>query len=365
LKYYATSGRYWNSRVVIDKPIAILNCRLAIIKPQRNVQIEILRYVFVVAYLVVGSMFSSFLTHVTDESFYWICNVGTDIGCMILFLILCRNIHNPEKHIIFPKKLAGYLSVLLVFNLFIARVPAIYLNVDEMEPEGEDWSFQNALLIILASIIPITSYGLFWSLCNMMYHSEFTTCPGNKSGTIASYNGIHDPSITLVSVQTMLEGALDIVSCSALVSFALEDLPTYLDWIIIVFAFLEIINACQCFILQVVLAGGHGDTPADLVLLRAKLRRGRGCIDFFAFILRLVMWLRYDAVASVFMIKNLSNLLHTVALIERGKGVENCTKHTLFMQYVMPKDWYGMNMETWRMATKQNTIEQAQSGRVV
>jgi hypothetical protein len=310
-------------------------------------------------------MFSSFLTHVTDESFYWICNVGTDIGCMILFLILCRNIHNPEKHIIFPKKLAGYLSVLLVFNLFIARVPAIYLNVDEMEPEGEDWSFQNALLIILASIIPITSYGLFWSLCNMMYHSEFTTCPGNKSGTIASYNGIHDPSITLVSVQTMLEGALDIVSCSALVSFALEDLPTYLDWIIIVFAFLEIINACQCFILQVVLAGGHGDTPADLVLLRAKLRRGRGCIDFFAFILRLVMWLRYDAVASVFMIKNLSNLLHTVALIERGKGVENYTKHTLFMQYVMPKDWYGMNMETWRMATKQNTIEQAQSGRVV
>jgi hypothetical protein len=351
--------------VVIDKPIPILNCRFAIIKPQRTVQIELLRYIFVIAYLVVGSMFSSFLTHVTDEKFYWICNVGTDIICMGLFFIFCRNVHKPDKHILFPKKMAAYLSVLLTLNLFIARVPAIYLNVDKMEADGEDWSFQNALLIILVSIIPISTFGLFLSLSNMVYHSEFTTCPGNKTGTIASYNGIHDPSITLVSVQTMLEGALDIVSCSALVSFALEDLPSYLDWIIIIFAFLEIINACQCFVLQVVLAGGHGDTPADLVLLRSKLRLGRGCIDFCAFFLRLAMWVKYDAVASVFMIKNLSNLLHTLALIERGMGVENYTKNTLFMQYVMPKDWYGMSMETWRMATKQNTIEQAQSGRVV
>jgi hypothetical protein len=39
-----------------------------------------------------------------------------------------------------------------------------------------------------------------------------------------------------------------------------------LDGVIIIFAFLEIINACQSFILQVRLSAGIDDTPADLVM---------------------------------------------------------------------------------------------------
>eukprot|EP00603_Paraphysomonas_imperforata_P015971 CAMPEP_0114475914 /NCGR_PEP_ID=MMETSP0104-20121206/14440_1 /TAXON_ID=37642 ORGANISM="Paraphysomonas imperforata, Strain PA2" /NCGR_SAMPLE_ID=MMETSP0104 /ASSEMBLY_ACC=CAM_ASM_000202 /LENGTH=147 /DNA_ID=CAMNT_0001650539 /DNA_START=1 /DNA_END=440 /DNA_ORIENTATION=- len=145
------------------------------------------------------------------------------------------------------------------------------------------------MLIVLFSIIPISTYALFWSVCNMLFHSEFTSCPEN-------YNAVHDPGITLVSVQTMVEGALDIISCAALLSLAIEpNLPLYMDCFIVLFAFLEIVNACQCFVLQVMLSGGHDDTPAHLVQLRSKLRKGRGVIDLGTFTLRLVLWLKFDA----------------------------------------------------------------------
>lgn len=104
-------------------------------------------------------------------------------------------------------------------------------------------------------------------------------------------------------------------------------------------------NSCQSFALQVLLSAGHDDTPADLVRWRAKLRMGRGFIDLGIFILRLALWIEYGAVASVFLVKNLYNILHTVSLVERSRGVEHYRKDTLFMQFVRPKDWYGMTQE--------------------
>jgi hypothetical protein len=75
------------------------------------------------------------------------------------------------------------------------------------------WSYNNALLIVLVSIVPISTYALFWAVCNMVFHREFTACPEN-------YNAVHDPATTLVSTATMLDGALDIISCASLLSLA-------------------------------------------------------------------------------------------------------------------------------------------------
>lgn len=128
-------------------------------------------------------------------------------------------------------------------------------------------------------------------------------------------------------------------------------IPTSVGGAIIFFAFLEIVNACQSFMLQVLLSAGHDDTPADLVRWRAKLRLGRGLIDLGTFALRLALWVRYGAVASVFLVKNLYNILHTISLVERSRGVKTYKKDTLFMQYVRPKDWYGMTQEvTFRLS---------------
>jgi hypothetical protein len=78
---------------------------------------------------------------------------------------------------------------------------------------------------------------------------------------------------------------------------------------------------------------------------------GRGLIDLGIFILRLALWIEYGAVASVFLVKNLYNILHTISLVERSRGVKNYRKDTLFMQYVRPKDWYGMTQEVSKYST--------------
>jgi hypothetical protein len=80
--------------------------------------------------------------------------------------------------------------------------------------------------------------------------------------------------ITLVSVSTMVEGALDVVSCSSLMSLAVNNLPSEVNGAIVFFSYLEIINACQSFAFQALMSGGHEDTPSHLVLWRSRLRIG-------------------------------------------------------------------------------------------
>lgn len=163
----------------------------------------------------------------------------------------------------------------------------------------------------------------------------------------------------------MVEGALDIVSCSSLLSLAMEDLPDDVNGFIVLFSFCEIANACQGFALQVLLSGGHDDTPGDLVKWRAKLRIGRGMMDLGSFLLRLVLWIKFNAVSSVFLIKNLYNIIHTIALIERAAGTNCYPKDTMFLHFVHPRDWYGLSAAEWRKATSETITLQAQSGRAV
>jgi hypothetical protein len=180
-----------------------------------------------------------------------------------------------------------------------------------------------------------------------------------------SYNAVHDPVIQMVSIATMTEGALDVLSCSTLMQLAENNLPPYVNGAIVLFCLLEIANACQSFALQCMLSGGHDDTPRDLVTWNAYLRIARVFIDSGAIVLRIVLWVQYNAVSSVFLVKNLYNLVHTTTQIERWYGVSTYPKDTLFSEYVSPQDWYGLNMEQWRFATSETVLEQARSGRRV
>ena len=103
----------------------------------------------------------------------------------------------------------------------------------------------------------------------------------------------------------------------------------------------------------------------SLHIITAYLRVARGIIDFGAFVLRIVLWAQYGSVSSVFLIKNLYNLLHTAAQIERWSGVWRYPKYTLFTEFVPPADWYGMSKEEWRAATSNTLILQARAGRIV
>lgn len=69
----------------------------------------------------------------------------------------------------------------------------------------------------------------------------------------------------MVSTATMIEGSLDVLSCSTLMALAAADLPMSVNGAIVIFSLLELVNACQSFALQALLSGGHDDTPLDLV----------------------------------------------------------------------------------------------------
>jgi hypothetical protein len=87
--------RNWNTRELIDVTIPYLQQRLHWIKPSRAVQIEVLRYLFIATYLLIGALLSSILIEVTPGSTLWVNNVASDIICCIIFFFLCRRAHNP------------------------------------------------------------------------------------------------------------------------------------------------------------------------------------------------------------------------------------------------------------------------------
>ena len=180
-----------------------------------------------------------------------------------------------------------------------------------------------------------------------------------------SYNAIHDPTISMVAMATQIEGALDVLSCVTLMQVAPLHLPSAVNGAVQFFCLFELFNACQSFALQVLLSGGQDDTPLDLVKWKAWLRGLRGLIDLGTFVLRLVLWVQYNALSSVFLIKNLYNLLHTYAQIERYVGVTKYPKYTLFTESVPPNEWYGLTRQEWRDATRSTVIQQAQAGRAV
>jgi hypothetical protein len=109
------------------------------------------------------------------------------------------------------------------------------------------------------------------------------------------------------------------------------------------------LSLCLC-LLSAQHSGGYDDTPKDLVRYNAVLRVARSVIDFGAIVLRTVLWTKYSAVSSVFLIKNVYNLIHTATQVERYSGVKYYPQGTLFSEYVPPYDWYGMTIPQWRTA---------------
>lgn len=103
---------------------------------------------------------------------------------------------------------------------------------------------------------------------------------------------------------------------------ASSDLPDNVNNAIVLFCLLEIVNGCQSFALPCLLSGGHDDTPKDLIRWNAYLRVSRGFIDFGTIVLRVILWVQYNAVSSVFLVKNLYSLIHTITQVDRWNGVE-------------------------------------------
>lgn len=359
----STNLRHWNSRD--------LGFGLKI--PTRQFQLEFFRYAFVVTYLVLGALMSTILTYVAPGTNKWVGNVGSDVFLCLIFLAYCRHTHVQEdtadprffflparSFVTFPSYWGIFMSTAMSVNLFAVRVPAMYYHFNSMASPTSValYTYQNATLLVTLCVVPVALGGLFWANAYLLFNFTLTACPGN-------YNAIHDPVIGMVITSTMVEGSMDILSASTLMELASNNLPSSVNGAVIIFALLECFNGCQCFSLQAILSGGMHDSPRDLVKWKAVLRGIRGIIDFCVFFLRMVLWIQYSAVNSVFLIKNIYNLLHTMAEMERYYGSRFYPENTLFLTNVLPTDWYNMTKEEWRVATSETIAAQARKGRSV
>ena len=367
--YSTTKLRNWNSTE--------LGCGYHI--PSRDSQLTFFRYSFMFCYLIQGILMSLLLSNVTPNSQAnrWQTNTGLDIFIVVFFYFYCRHCHVRRRsadkgafilypqtsHTIFPRKLAMGMAFVMMFNLFIARVPALYENYENFPTTGF-YTYNTALVLVALSILTIGTGAAFWSVSYMLFNAEFTATPGN-------YNAIHDPTISMVGMTAQIEGAMDVLSTVTLMNLAAENAvgllgftPT-LNRFIQIFILLELFNAVQCFGFQVFLAGGTDDSPMHLVKWKAIMRLIRGAIDLGVLVLRVILWVRYRALSSVFLIKNLYNILHAITHVERYNGIRAYPKYTLFTEVVPPAEWYGLSKAEWRSATQATIALQAQSGRAV
>jgi hypothetical protein len=345
--YNTTKRRDWNTREILPGLIEY---------PSRLLQLQCAKYVAVVFYLVVGVVTNLYLAEATGNNLWYTSSLFDFVLCA-LFMTYCDRAYRRDSsllpkawylpqdgHVIFPKKLGAGFSIVLAANLYLVRIPAIYNNYHNFYPDdsGETATYTNALVTLSLSILVIGAFGMFWYLSNMMFHRDFTASPGD-------YNSIHDPLINMVSMTTQIEGAMDVLSCIVLMQLAAYRIPDpNMNNAIIMFALFEILNSCICFAMQAFLSSGADDTPKDLIRIKAYMRGVRAFIDAGVFILRLVLWIRYNALTSVFLVKNLYNLIHTLCQIERYVGVKNYPKYTLFTEAVPSNEWYGMSTQEWR-----------------
>jgi hypothetical protein len=79
----------------------------------------------------------------------------------------------------FPSFSVGIMSAVLTINMYGARIPGLFFSYESAtDVGGTIWTFNNGLLLVSVSIVPMALCALFLSTSYMMFHPEFTAAPG-------------------------------------------------------------------------------------------------------------------------------------------------------------------------------------------
>ena len=89
----------------------------------------------------------------------------------------------PQRsYVVFPGKKAVVISIIMAANMYVGRIPALfytYSSLSRRDIVSEGWlSYDNVLLIVAMSVLPIAFAAMYWSLSYMLFRKEFTACPG-------------------------------------------------------------------------------------------------------------------------------------------------------------------------------------------
>ena len=135
---------------------------------------------------------SAILVSVQKTSHQWIANIGSDIVLCIYFYIYCKNCHihtlgntanccyPQEGYVIYPSYKALYVSIVLLINLYGARIPALFYAANSMAADGSGlyYTYNNALLVIDISIFVMFLLAMYWFVSYMLFKKDFTSSPG-------------------------------------------------------------------------------------------------------------------------------------------------------------------------------------------
>jgi hypothetical protein len=91
------------------------------------------------------------------------------------------NFFSPRKSFVaFPTLFGAILGGIMAFSLLGGRIPGLFYNYNNMMVSGGSnfATYNNSLLLVSLSAIPISLYGMFWALAYMVYRKEFTAAPG-------------------------------------------------------------------------------------------------------------------------------------------------------------------------------------------
>ena len=76
--------------------------------------------------------------------------------------------------------MAAIMSVLLAASLMGARLPGLYFHYASLSDASvtDGYTYDNAMLLVVFTIVPLGCFSNFWSISYMLFRKEFTAAPG-------------------------------------------------------------------------------------------------------------------------------------------------------------------------------------------
>jgi hypothetical protein len=89
----------------------------------------------------------------------------------------------PQKsYVVFPSRKALVINIVMAVNMYAGRIPALFYTFDRLIAEGYSFTgwltYDNVLLVVAMSVLPIAFSAMYWSISFMLFRREFTACPG-------------------------------------------------------------------------------------------------------------------------------------------------------------------------------------------
>eukprot|EP01084_Bolivina_argentea_P196779 337318_1 len=237
------------------------------------------------------------------------------------------------------------MMILLEINMGSYRVPIYYHKYKTFASNDGINSFDSILYVLMLFIIPYYAFHKAIQ-CNFLKDHYWWTS-----------KKIEDSTYSLTSQAACSEGVLDVLSCSAFLSMAVDNnLNTYMQRTCAAFSILELLNGGLCYATSATICHEQFINPEKMIALVSASRKTRLLIDTGAFIVRMIAWLKFGVIGSVFMIKNLYHIIHAIAFSQRAKGM-NYVQTPFFFCTVSSEDWNSIRYGLHQMSIPEEKVK--------